>query len=948
MAKSNKTDEGLNQQQQEAVAINEGPALIIAGAGTGKTRVLVERIVRLLSNGQSPQSLLALTFTEKAAAEMQDRVNALTGHLQTDVTLLTFNAFGESLLREFAADIGLNRNFRVMGDSAQIVFLRERIDSLQLDYYAPISGPDSQLGNIAGYFSVLKQHVITPDTYKKFAAQMPEQDEASRLDKHKHLELAECFETYIALCKTASVIDYDDQIYLVIELLRKRPNVLQALQKRFEYILVDEFQDTNSMQSVLVDMLAGKHSNLFAVGDDDQSIYGWRGATLANILDFNKRYPGAQQVTLTENYRSTQGILDTAYRLITHNNPNRLEARLNINKQLKAQRVGDNPNVFHFNQLDEEFRWIAEDVARRLKNGARPSDIAILSRRNVTIGRLAEQLKFAGVEHVIIGQRFDLYAEPLVRSLIEALKTIAENNNNALYHTLTGPLFDIPVADVAQAIALAKLHHTRLDEELAQDGTDEAKAALQKLQSWRDVSSTMTVGQLTYHVLEDSGLKDRLYSSAQTDTMVAVAVSRLSDYFQTLKEFERVAIQPSVVQYLDALPALLAADGSSEDGTLDLSNEVVNVLSIHKAKGLEWPVVYITDCTEGSFPLANRRRGITMPEGLLTNSSEADDHMAEERRLMYVAMTRAKDELILTFSDSHSGAKPRKPSRFLAEAFDTTDFPRVTEQTTFDLASLGSYAVDSPSHITIPTSILDGKQVKLSVSQVTKYLACPMDFYYRYILRVPTEPSSSQAYGTLMHAILEELNRCVIANDALPSLADLKSRLHDEWPKGGYLSAAQRERAEAKGIQTLERIYKLISDSPRKPVAIEEPFTVVVPDSMLTIRGRFDAVFNLTDGVEIVDYKTSGGIDTTEKAKTRATASEQLTLYALAWQAQHDELPALVTLDFIESGQRGSLRKTQRGIDGAYTRLARVADGIRNHDFAAGKEHRYCIHPPVN
>lgn len=937
----------LNRAQRQAVNINDGPALIVAGAGTGKTRVLVERIARLLSEGKDPRCLLALTFTEKAAAEMQDRVNTTTGRLQTDVTLMTFNAFGESLLREFAADVGLNRNFKVMGDNAQIVFLRERIDALQLDYFAPLSAPDSQLGNLSDYFSTLKQNVITPETYLTFAKQMPTTDDASKLDKQKHLELAQCYETYLQLCREASVIDYDDQIYAVIELLNRRPNILRTLQQRYEYILVDEFQDTNRMQSVLVDMLAEKHHNLFVVGDDDQSIYGWRGATLANILDFKQRYPKSSEVTLTENYRSTQSILDAAYRLITHNNPNRLEERLNINKRLTAQRDGAAPTVKHFDRLDDEFHWIAEDIAKRLATGTAPGDIAILSRRNATVGRLSEQLTQADIDHVIIGQRFDLYAEPLVRSLLEGLRAVTEQGNNAVYHTLTGPLFDIPTADVAEAMALAKLHHTKLSDELQEAKATNLQAAMEKLSAWRSVSGTMSVGQLTFHLLEDSGLKDRLYAAVLHDPTLGTSLNRLTEFFQTLKEFERVAIQPSAVQYLDALPALMAADGSSEDGTLDLSGEVVNVLSVHKAKGLEWPIVYITDCTEGSFPLTNRRSGITLPEGLQTAASEADEHMAEERRLMYVAMTRAKDELILTFSDSHGGTRPRKPSRFLQEAFETDNFEPVKNQTSFDLTSLGSYAAKTPP-LPMPSSILEGEHVKLSVSQVTKYLECPLDFYYRYVLRVPTESTPSQAYGTLMHSILEDLNRCVMGGDQLPELAELQARLTQEWPQGGYLSAAQRERAQTQSQRTLERLYNTIKGEPRMPLAIEEPFVVNVPNDKLTIRGRFDAVFTLGDSVEIVDYKTSSSVDTAEKAKSRASSSEQLTLYALAWQAQHDQLPSLVTLDFIETGKRGSLKKTQRGIDGAYARLAQVADGIRKQAFAPGKEHRYCIHPPLD
>lgn len=939
----------LNPEQQKAVALGDGPALIVAGAGTGKTRVLVERLVRLLDEGNPPESLLALTFTEKAAAEMQDRVNSATGVYQTNLTLMTFNAFGESLLRQYAADIGLSHNFRVMGDDAQIVFLRERIDQLELDYFAPISKPDSQLGNLSDYFSKLKQNVINPEIYRAFAQKMPEIDEAGKLNKKKHLELAQGYETYLRLCREAGVIDYDDQIYTVIELLRQRPNITKELQHRFKYILVDEFQDTNAMQSVLVDALVGKKQNLFVVGDDDQSIYGWRGATLANILDFKKRYPKASEVTLINNYRSTQSILDAAYRLIIHNNPHRLEERLHIDKRLRAGRDGDEPLVYSFNRLDEELQWVAEDIATRIASGTPASDIAILSRRNATVGRLADQLTYAGVEHIIVGQRFDLYREPLVRGLIEVLKAVVEpSNNTSLYHALVGPLFQLPTSEIGEAAALAKHRHASLYDTLIDEGSDKSKAVLVRILTWQEMSGSLTVGQLAYHMLEDSGLKDRLLTSAMDDPSIATSVNRLSEFFSSLKQFEQVAIQPSVVQYLDALPALQAADGSSEDGTLDLSSEVVNVLSIHKSKGLEWPIVYITDCTEGSFPLVNRSRGIQLPDELKQISDAADDHIAEERRLMYVAMTRAKDELILTLSRSHGGSQARKPSRFLEEAFSKTDFPTIESQTSFDLASLGGYTTTQDQAVSIPSSILDGNEVKLTVSQIANYQDCPLDFYYRHILRVPSEQSPSQIYGNTMHAILENLNHCLQDGQTLPTLAELEADLQANWPQTGYLSALQRERALENGLKTLSRLYSDISAQPRIPLEIEEAFRVYIKDSNLSIRGRFDVVFGLGDSVEIVDYKTSSNVDTPEKAKQRASASEQLTLYALAWQAQHDELPALVTLDFIETGQRGSLKKTQRGIDGAYSRLHKVAEGIRAQDFRPGKEHKFCLHPPLD
>lgn len=950
MPDSKSEESRLNKEQKRATETFIGPVLVIAGAGTGKTTVIVERINRLMSKGTSPDRILALTFTEKAAAEMLDRINESVAGYQLELPVMTFNAYGESLLRRYAADIGLNRNFITLGESAQIVFLRERIDELGLDYFAPIGRPDGLLSDIANYFSLLKQNVITPEAYLQYVQGMPSSDEGEQLNKRKHKELASAYDAYLRLSREANVIDYDDQIYLIIELFTKRTNVLQEVQASYDYVMVDEFQDTNAMQSVFIDLVAAGQKNLFVVGDDDQSIYGWRGATLTNILDFTQRYPDAKEITLVQNYRSTKEILDSAYRLIRHNNPHRLEERLHINKRLVAQTSGESPITHSFATIDEELAWIANDIKERITNGANPGSIAILARRNSTIQLLDQHLDYVEVEHAIAGQRYELYHEPTVRMLLEGLRTVADpTDNTSLYHTLIGPLFSLPPHQLTKLSATAKRNHESLMETIDQsDDTEleETRKAINTIKSWREMIGISTVGQLAYEMLTSSGYKDKLYKAAEDDALAATAASRLAELFKTMKEFERIALQPSVVQYVEALPALQAAGDGGEDGTLDLSGRAVNVLTIHKSKGLEWPVVYIADCTEGSFPLRETARGIRLPNGLgAAFESAANAHMAEERRLMYVAMTRAKDTLILTHAQTHSSGTIRKPSRFLEEAFGEHEFTKPTEDAGSRLRITG-FGKELPYSLPIPPTMLNDGHVTLSVSQIQSYLDCPLNFYYRYILNVPEEPNPQLQYGSLMHSALEDINRSLVTG-RLIDYAQLKNKLESQWPKAGYTSAKQRERALRQAQATLERVYEQSSRDRRIPVAVEEPFSFTLKDAKLSVGGRFDAVFPLGGSVEIIDYKTSNSVDTPEKAKQRATSSEQLTLYAMAWQIMHDELPALVTLDFIDTGMRGSVKKTQRGIDGAYTRLQKVADGIRVMDFRAGKDHRYCIHEVV-
>lgn len=940
-----------NAEQAKAISAKTGPWLVVAGAGTGKTTVIVERIGRLLQAGTSPRHILALTFTEKAATEMLDRVSASLNSYETELPILTFNAYGETMLRQYAADIGLGRNFTVMGESAQLVFLKERIDELGLDYFAPLSRPDGLLGDIAAHFSLLKQHVITPEVYLRHVKAMSQTDTGDKLDRTKYQELAAAYETYIRLCREANVIDYDDQIYLLIELLRKRPNILKEVQERYDYIMVDEFQDTNTMQSMLVDMIAAPRKNLFVVGDDDQSIYGWRGATLANILEFKNRYPKLKEVTLVKNYRSTSQILDHAYQLIQHNNPHRLETRLHIDKRLIAEKSGSKPLVCSFQTRDEELGWIAEDIKRRLDEGTPGGNIAVMARRNTTTELLHAQLEYLGVDHVVAGQKYDLYQHPAVRMILEAIRTVTDPlDNTSLYHTLIGPLFSLPTDVLAPLSSQVRRSHESLEVHIRNSVDPElelAREAITTIQSWREKIGTTTVGQLAYEILTGSGYKERLYKSAENDPFALTAANRLSELFRTMKEFEQIALMPSAASYIEALPALQAAGQGSQDSTLDLSNQVVSILTIHKAKGLEWPIVYIADCTEGSFPLRESFRGLHLPTGLVSaHESAADDHMAEERRLMYVAMTRAKDELILTHSQTHSGNSTRKPSRFLLEAFGDHEATPKSSSSRKTLDSFGTPGIQSTEAIILPATILTNGQVSLTVSQIKTFMDCPLDFYYRYILAVPEEPSPIMQYGSIMHGLIEDMNRSLM-NGGLPALSELEDQLSLQWPKSGYLSLKHRERAFVQAKTTLANMHDRLSQQQRVPLVVEGPFSITLDDIKLKIVGRFDAVFPAEKGVEIVDYKTSTSVDSPEKAKSRATSSQQLTLYALAWQRMHNELPVLVTLDFIDTGHQGSVKKTQRGIDSAYQRLKTIADTIREHRFEPGRDHLFCSHPPL-
>lgn len=931
----------LNKHQLEAVHHNDGPVMVVAGAGTGKTSVISSRIVRLIEEGVDPNSILALTFTEKAAGEMLDRVNDLRGGYTLDATIATFNGFGDELLRAYGFEIGLG-NLSILGETGKLVFMREHLDELGLDYFAPVSRPDSQLELISDYISVLKQQLISPETYQNYVYKMRSDDEESKLEQKKHSELSNAYAAYIRLCLEHGQIDYDDQIYRTVELLKKRPNIRRQLRQKYRYILVDEYQDTNPMQSALIDLLVNEEQNIFVVGDDDQSIYGWRGATLANILEFTKRYPATKQITLIENYRSTQAILDSAYKLIQHNNPNRLEVINKLNKKLKSQTsAGMIPEVLQFGKLDTELDWIAGDIISRIEAGQDPSTIAVLARRNSTVQKIHDTLDLHGISHAVTGISNDLYDQPVIRQLVEILACVADpKNNQSLYYTLTGPAFELDPRLLSDMLSAAKRSHAKLSDVLAQAEDARLSAAIDSIEGWRSDSHNKSVGSLAYQIVSSSGWLEKLVNQANNDEAASVQVQALSQYFKLLKEFEKISNTASVHHYIDNLETLRSAGSELHDPSLDISDTKLNVLSVHRAKGLEWSTVYVADCTEGSFPMRKFGTVLGIPEELKVHS-EADEHMAEERRLMYVAMTRAKSELILTFSDTHSGNSKRRPSRFL------TEFTSNVPKSMLDIKNDATIAPYQSSHgtqsVSLPAKMKAGDRIVLSVSEAVKWLSCPLDFYYRYILQVPQAPDPTLLHGTIIHSCIEKLNKGIVSGN-LPELTTLTADAEILLPSDGYISATQRERAHKQLLSSIELLYERFKTA-EAPVYTELPFRIELPDCKLTITGRIDAVYKHNDGIEIRDYKTGSSVTSAEKAKTRATASQQLALYALAWRHMEGDLPALLSLDFVETGFVGSVKKQAKTIDNLALKLAEIPDKLLAGSYKPGKDHSFCIHP---
>src|SRR5215510_1847031 len=464
--------DGLNDGQREAVVHAAGPLLIVAGAGTGKTTVITRRIAWLIAQRRArPEEILALTFTDKAAAEMEERVDQLVPYGYADVEIATFHAFGDSLLRGHSLEIGLKNDFSVLSRAEQVIFLRDRLFELPLARYHPLGDPTRHLHEIITLVSRCKDENISPEDYAqcaerlRAAAHAPPDDTEARDRAEAQVELAATYAKHQELMTREGAIYFGDQIVLALRLFLERPHVLNVYQRRFKYILVDEFQDTNYAQFELVKHLAARYRNIAVVGDDDQAIFRFRGASMSNILDFDRTYPDARKVVLQENRRSPQAILDAAYRLIRYNNPDRLEVAQQIDKRLIARapdggfRVGKLPEHLAFDTVSSESDQVAAIIADEHGRGRPYRDFAILVRANNDADPFQRALSLRAIPRTFSGNA-GLYGRPEVRLLIAFLRSVAHPDDSVSVHYLaSSDIYSVPIVDLTRCATYADRRH---------------------------------------------------------------------------------------------------------------------------------------------------------------------------------------------------------------------------------------------------------------------------------------------------------------------------------------------------------------------------------------------------------------------------------------------------------------------------------------------------------
>lgn len=634
----------LNPQQLEAVNQLQGPLLILAGAGTGKTRVIVQRIDNMLNHGISPASIMAVTFTNKAAKEMKERISAL-GSRTILPTVSTFHSFCVTVLRQYANKIGLSKNFTIATEGYQKGLLRNIAIELKLDG----SGldPYSWLSRI----SLAKANMLTPD------------DMASE-DSPDAEKISAIYGRYQSLMRRMDMVDFDDLLTLTRELWITHPEILNAYRDKFQYIMIDEYQDTNKIQLNLIVLLAGKRMNICAVGDDDQSIYGWRGANQENILDFEKFFPGTKIIRLEQNYRSTNTILKAANGLISHN-------KMRHEKNLWSQN-GDGELITGLLCQDEhdEAKFVAENIFNSEMKGKSLTDrkqkwsrYSIIFRTGGQSRLFEEELRRRRIPFVLVGSK-TFYQRKEILDIITMLELVSNRNNDmALQRIINVPPRGIGDATLDKLSALSERTHASAFSIL---DSPEFKSALKPdcasaVSSFREAilrcaNGAEAKGPLYPRVrrlLDDISYIDKLAAMYKPRTDAIARKENVEEFLNALQDYdEEHKNQGTLREYLEEL-SLKESDDKREKG--NEPQEAVNLMTIHASKGLEFPVVYLVGCEQKLFP-----HQMAVDEGSLD----------EERRLCYVAITRAKQKLFMTYAQKRrvmNVVTIRRPSMFLDE-----------------------------------------------------------------------------------------------------------------------------------------------------------------------------------------------------------------------------------------------------------------------------------------
>jgi DNA helicase-2/ATP-dependent DNA helicase PcrA len=1001
----------LNPEQRAAVEHGEGPLLVVAGAGTGKTRVITERIRHLLESDPNlaGENILALTFTDKAANEMKYRVVKSIGERAEGVWLSTFHKFClEKILRAANAEI------QPLEDLDHKILLRRNIGRLELKHFKRLQEPSEFLADFVTFFSRCQDELVTPDDYRRHVEGRrrefeqgknliePDALAIAREEVEKQEELARAFCVSEQLLRERSLTTFGAQLADAVELLRTDAALLAQIRSQYRYILVDEFQDTNVAQLELLWLLAGDRRNIMAVGDHNQAIYRFRGASYGSFTIFLERFCGVRAptlgsgapkfvVSLSQNYRSTQRILNVADAVIRNNEQSPL---LPENKLTTQNREGEKIRVVEFDGPHEEAHWVASEIDRLHEAGARWSSMAVLYRMHTHRSPLMGALQRRGIPFVI--RRLSILSSTLVRDLLAWLRLIGQPADNvACARVLAAPHWGLEPRDLVRLAERADKNHRRpLSEEIESAQNEPAFARLKDL-----VALVHRLRKSSYHK-NTSELLDELIAALQIAPLPSEADRYYLDRFAAfVRDWERKRLSGAAANLLDADPGHQEVSGpssrrakssgaqrafgfASRDGgasseqeepkrlrdfleylyyfneargeiTLEdqPSDDAVELMTVHSAKGLEFPHVFVLRLSKQDFPCYARKLVFEFPPELMKEEKpEGDFHIQEERRLFYVALTRARQRLTLSTVIN----KRKKQSQFLE------DFLEDAKVKTLDAQQLSPKVVVPPADEAAgpvpdsadPSYLFSGlrdetraysrvalwakafhpprpEPLQLSPSAIAAYAHCPMKYMFQYLWNIRGGPHAQATFGSVMHTTIKEFV-ALVRDRRKVSFDDVITIYNREWSAAGFPDAYHEEEYRKAGRDQLEAFHRSYTAAPPEVVHQEKRFELPLEHGIV-VTGRIDQVNRIgKNEFEIVDYKTGR-----PKDPKKAADDIQLGIYALAAREVLEMEPSRLVFYNLMTNEAVATTRDAKALAATKQEISEVANSIRARDFAA-------------
>ena len=839
----------LGRDQVEAAALGGGPVRVVAGAGTGKTAVIAERYRRLVAAGASPAGILVMTFTERAANEMRQRIEQLIDAAAPAVG--TFHSMALGWLREDGRSIGVPAGFRMLVGAERWIVARELMWRLGDVALTGDERPDDLVAPVLHMLERLKQELVPLDRLARWAA---ETDDVERAELMK--ACVRLFRAYERECREQRLLDFDDLVLLAVRMFEKNAAVLSRYSARFPHVLVDEYQDLNLAQERLVELIA-RGGDPFVVGDDDQSIYRFRGASRASLERFLASLPATRTITLGRNRRSSRRIVAAAAAVIGHNDQR-------LSKELRAEEPGPAVQVWRCGDSLAEASAIADEASRLIAGGMAPSKVAVLCRTNAIARPIASSLALRDLPHVVIGGH-GFHDLPEVKDVMAMLRV---------------------VLDPTDAVALARPAAGSRAPLLAQLHTQAAR---------------LDVRDLFFELMERTGYP---------------ANANVTKFADDIGDFCDSSSDHSVDAFMRHLDLVLLSGEDAEPAPAD-SGDAIQVMTIHQSKGLEFDAVFVPSLVEGRLPLAARSPRFELPPSVLEPLVRGrEDVIADERRLLYVAMTRARRRLYLTHAEHYEGGRRWRPSRFLGE--------------------LPAGIVETDVAATPPASIAlnlngGGGEVQLSYSAIAAYRDCPRQYWYRHVQRLPVVQSAEAVHGVILHEALRragELRQKGIA--MTPSR--LRSLLRAAWDRAEFPDPRRAPTFRRIGAAELEA-YRARGGFDGAPEFLEHPFSASVDG--WTLRGVIDRIDRAGDGWRIIDYKSGRPV-------TRRRRDLQVALYALGATSALQLAPVELEVVYLASGESVRVEGVPGLVREAEAEGTEVAEGIRSGAFPSRPDRRRC------